>query len=48
MAAWGPSGAMDRTGAPDPAQADRQTVPAFAKAMSHEEDWKLHDHCQSS
>jgi len=48
MAAWGPSGAMDCTGARIPSQVDRQTVPAFARAMGHEEDWKLNDHCQPS
>ena len=40
----------DRSGAtaapPDPAEAARCTVPAFAKAIGHEEMWKLHNHCK--
>lgn len=31
--------------ATDPAEAARCAVPAFAKAMGHEEKWKLHNHC---
>jgi Domain of unknown function (DUF4395) len=30
----------------DPAEAARCKVPDFAKAMGHEEKWKLHNHCQ--
>lgn len=30
----------------DPAEAERCKVPDFAKAMGHEEKWKLHNHCQ--
>lgn len=30
----------------DPAEAARCTVPAFAKALGHEEMWKLHNHCK--
>ena len=30
----------------DPAEAERCKVPDFAKAMGHEEMWKLHNHCQ--
>ena len=30
----------------DPAEAQRCKVPDFAKAMGHEEKWKLHNHCQ--
>lgn len=31
---------------PNPAEAQRCEVPAFAKAMGHEEKWKLHNGCQ--
>ncbi|MEI8158319.1 MAG: DUF4395 domain-containing protein [Burkholderiales bacterium] len=30
----------------NPAEAARCQVPAFAKAMGHEEKWKLHNNCQ--
>ena len=30
----------------DPAEAERCKVPEFAKALSHEEQWKLHNNCQ--
>jgi len=30
----------------DPAEVERCKVPDFAKAMGHEEKWKLHSHCQ--
>ncbi len=30
----------------DPAEAARCTVPDFAKAIGHEEKWKLHNHCK--
>lgn len=30
----------------DAAEAERCKVPDFAKAMGHEEKWKLHNHCQ--
>jgi hypothetical protein len=30
----------------DPAEAERCKVPEFAKAMGHEETWKLHNHCK--
>ncbi len=30
----------------DPAEAERCKVPDFAKAMGHEEKWKLHNNCQ--
>jgi hypothetical protein len=30
----------------DPAEADRCKVPEFAKAMGHEEKWKLHNSCK--
>jgi hypothetical protein len=30
----------------DPAEAERCKVPDFAKAMGHEEKWKLHNHCR--
>jgi hypothetical protein len=35
------------SGAPvDPAEAERCKVPDFAKAMGHEEKWKLHNNCR--
>ena len=30
----------------DPAEAERCKVPEFAKALGHEEMWKLHNHCK--
>lgn len=30
----------------DPAEVERCRVPEFAKAMGHEEKWKLHNNCQ--
>ncbi|MBQ0937907.1 DUF4395 domain-containing protein [Ideonella paludis] len=30
----------------DAAEAERCKVPEFAKAMGHEEKWKLHNHCE--
>jgi hypothetical protein len=30
----------------DPEEAARCKVPDFAKAMGHEEKWKLHNHCK--
>lgn len=37
----------DNTPAPlDPAEAERCKVPDFAKAMGHEEKWKLHNNCK--
>jgi len=50
------SGAPRATGAPavsaasavpaDPAEAERCKVPDFAKALGHEEKWKLHNNCK--
>jgi hypothetical protein len=34
------------TGPIDPAEAERCKVPDFAKAMGHEEKWKLHNNCK--
>jgi hypothetical protein len=34
------------SGAIDAAEAERCTVPAFAKAIGHEAMWKLHNNCQ--
>ena len=34
------------TGARDAAEEERCKVPAFAKAMGHEEKWKQHNNCQ--
>ena len=31
----------------DPAEAERCKVPEFAKAMGHEDKWKLHNNCKS-
>ena len=33
-------------GNPDPAEVARCTVPEFAKAMGHEDKWKLHNNCR--
>jgi hypothetical protein len=30
----------------DPADAERCKVPDFAKALGHEEKWKLHNNCK--
>ena len=39
--------AMSTPQAPvDPAEAERCKVPEFAKALGHEEQWKLHNNCQ--
>ena len=43
----GQSGATAAPPAPvDPAEAERCKVPAFAKAIGHEAQWKLHNRCQ--
>ncbi len=42
-AAQAPSAAQ---GAIDAAEAERCTVPEFAKAMGHEQKWKLHNNCR--
>jgi hypothetical protein len=41
-----PAVANAATPATDPAEAKRCTVPDFAKAMGHEEQWKLHNNCR--
>jgi hypothetical protein len=42
-----PPGASPASTAPiNPAEAERCKVPDFAKAMGHEEKWKLHNHCK--
>jgi hypothetical protein len=38
--------AQPATGARDAAEEERCKVPAFAKAMGHEEKWKQHNNCQ--
>jgi hypothetical protein len=38
--------APSAAGVRDPAEEERCKVPAFAKAMGHEEKWKQHNHCQ--
>ena len=38
--------APSSAGVRDPAEEERCKVPAFAKAMGHEEKWKQHNHCQ--
>lgn len=41
-----PHGSMSKTQGPmDPAEAERCKVPAFAKAMGHEDKWKQHNNC---
>lgn len=37
---------MQSNPAQSPAEAERCKVPAFAKAMGHEAQWKQHNHCQ--
>lgn len=37
---------QEATGSVDPAEAERCKVPEFAKAMGHEEKWKLHNNCR--
>jgi hypothetical protein len=38
---------LGQPGAPlDPAEAERCRVPDFAKAMGHEDKWKLHNNCK--
>ena len=42
-----PTAPAQATPAPvDPAEAERCQVPEFAKAIGHEDMWKLHNHCQ--
>jgi hypothetical protein len=42
-----PGGAAAVAQAPiDPAEAERCKVPEFAKALGHEEKWKLHNNCK--
>ena len=42
-----PASAPTQQTAPvDPAEVQRCQVPDFAKAMGHEEKWKLHNHCK--
>jgi hypothetical protein len=42
-----PATATPTAGAPvDPAEAERCKVPDFAKALGHEEKWKLHNNCR--
>ena len=42
-----PSAAETQSTAPvDPAEVERCKVPDFAKAMGHEEKWKLHNNCK--
>jgi hypothetical protein len=40
------AGSATPAAAIDPAEAERCKVPDFAKAMGHEEKWKLHNHCR--
>lgn len=57
VAVWMPGGtprSRDLPGSPvpalqanlDPAEVERCKVPEFAKAMGHEELWKVHNHCK--
>ena len=41
-----PANPASPTESDNPAEAQRCKVPAFAKAMGHEEKWKLHNNCQ--
>jgi hypothetical protein len=41
-----PSAASQPAVAVDPAEAERCKVPDFAKAMGHEEKWRLHNNCK--
>ncbi len=41
-----PSAISQPAVAVDPAEAERCKVPGFAKAMGHEEKWKLHNNCK--
>lgn len=42
-----PQTAVSAPSAPiDPTEAERCKVPDFAKAIGHEEQWKLHNHCK--
>ncbi len=42
-----PPGVASSSTAPiDPAEEERCKVPDFAKAMGHEEKWKLHNNCK--
>lgn len=49
VAGKGHTAALPTESAPaplDPAEAERCKVPDFAKAMGHEEKWKLHNNCK--
>ena len=41
-----PSAPAAATAPIDPAEAARCKVPEFAKALGHEQMWKLHNNCQ--
>lgn len=45
MATLEDMGLKPTPGAPSPAEAERCRVPAFAKAIGHEAQWKLHNGC---
>jgi hypothetical protein len=42
----GAAEAAQRPAPTDPSEIERCKVPEFAKAIGHEEKWKLHNHCQ--
>ncbi len=46
IAASGVPGAVASRAPADPAEAERCKVPDFAKALGHEEKWKLHNNCK--
>ena len=46
VAAFDQAAATQAAAPIDPAEAERCKVPDFAKAMGHEEMWKLHNHCR--
>lgn len=41
-----PAGSVTPSAPVDPAEAERCQVPDFAKALGHEDMWKLHNHCK--
>jgi hypothetical protein len=41
-----PASTSPSTAPIDPAEIERCKVPDFAKAMGHEEKWKLHNNCK--
>jgi hypothetical protein len=46
LAAFDQAASVQPAASIDPAEAERCKIPDFAKALGHEEMWKLHNHCQ--